>query len=805
MPTIATQLYHKNPDLQVLLDFLGRCEPDGQRQTAHYQHAHEMNAVKAACAQSGIHPLEITPAPGPGQGSAQAGLALDHADWLVLSNKAVPLLAEQLRLRLPAISAALKFAPLHWDALTLSDDALSAWGAAAGMVALPRQVAFDYLGSRYPSNSEQRGNYAVIKDARHAARYKKNNALGFLVTTGDGQYFACHADDWSREVSSAASLVNHHVVLMLKIGLQMLEAGVTDQLKELSAVLLLAGDAPPLVKLQTLLATYQDHMAAYGAGQHGFRDRLLKNCVGSFEAWESDCNLVIAYRPGPPQYQSPVGDTREIIRPGSGAFATGTADLSGLPYLVPTALSLAPPAGVAPDPDAGPGGRVDGGSTTAKPDPVIADGVIIPAGVTVARGAHVRVCDISVDTRLKPGTVLHGDVYVASHTRFDGPLTIMNDVRIGRGLKLGSGLVLSEGATISTYAVRSVLPPGTRIAGNLRIGDGVHVGSNVSFGAENWIGERVRIGQNVRFGSWVQVNSDISIGDNAWIKGPARLIGDVPEHAEITGNAVTNTISGSTQDSAVCAIGIPVFTIAKNETIRNRQATPRKPLASALRARSQTEEEAPRLAAQGLRMPEAPSGVQRKRTAGVIVERDAKRVRTGLEERYREAESGPVRSGVTGVANTGRQAITADPPSSGKSASTAAKATATARLGLQKPVQRPPGTGSGPTAPVVPPVRYRAEGAMKERQQTAAGNSASLRQPAPATPKAPEPPVERNAQRKAWEKTVISNENQRALERVMRTSIRIPSVSAGSKTPDPLPAANHSVLQPLYNSKGPML
>lgn len=805
MPNTATQLYHKNPDLQILLDFLGRCESDGQRLTAHYQHGHELDPVKAACAQSHIHPLEIRPAPDTGQGKAPFCLALDHADWLVLSGKAVPLLAQELRLRLPAISAALKFAPLHWDALALPDAALSAWGAAAGMVALPRQVVFDYLGSRYPGDAEQRGRYAVISDARHAAGYKKNNALGFLVTTSDAPYFACHADDWSREVSSAASLVNFHLALMLKIGLQMLEAGVTAQLKELSAVLSLAGDARPLVKLQTLLETYQDHIAAYGAGQHGFRDTLLKNCVRSFEAWQTDCKLVIAYQPGAPQYHSPIRDTREIIWAESGAFATATADLSDLPKLVPAAPLLASPTGVAPDPEAGPGSRAGGGSTTAQADPVVADGVIIPEGVTVARGAHVRVCDISVDTRLKPGTVFHGDVSIASHTRFDGPLTIMNDVRIGRGLKLGSRLILSEGATISTYAVRSVLPPGTGIAGNLRIGEGAHVGRNVSFGAENWIGERVRIGQNVRFGSWVQVNSDISIGANARIEGPARLIGDVPENAEITGNAVTKTISGSTQDSAVCAISIPVFTIAKNETIRNRQATPRKPLASTQHAGSQAEEEAPRLAAQGLRTPEAPPGAQRKRAPDAIVARDAKRIRTGLEARYRDAESGPVPAGATEVANTGRQAITADLPSSGKPASTPAKITATARPELQKPVQRPPGAGSRPTAPVVPPVRYRAEGAMNERQQTAAGNSASLRQPAPATPKAPEPPVERNAQRKAWQKTVISSENQRALERAMRTSIRIPSASAGSKTADPFPAAEPPVLQPLYNSKGPML
>lgn len=748
MPNIATQLCHKNPDLQVLLDFLGRCEPDGQRQSAHYQHAHELNAVKAACAQWGIHPLEISPVPSPGRGSAPAGLALDHADWLVLSGKAIPLLAQELRLRLPAISAALKFAPLHWDALALSDGALSAWGAAAGMVGLPRQVVFDYLGSRYPSDAEQRGRYAVIKDARHAAGYKKNNALGFLVTTGDAQYFACHADDWSREVSSAASLVNHHLALMLKIGLQMLAAGVTDHLKELSAVLSLAGDAPPLVKLQTLLATYQDHIAAYGAGQHGFRDRLLKNCVHSFEAWQTDCKLVTAYWPGAPQYQGPVGDTREIIGPGSGADEIGTADLSDLPDLPRRSEALAL--------EVGSDDRADAVSTTAKADPVIADGVTIPEGILVARGAHVRVCDITAGTRLKPGTVLHGDVSIASHTKFEGPLTIMSDVRIGHGLKFGSGLILAEGATISTYAVKSVLPPGTRVAGNLCIGDGSHIGRNVSFGAENWIGERVRIGDNVQFGRWVHVENEATIGAGARIEGPVRLVGNIPANADIAGNAVTGTVPGNGADGRVFAIGIPQFTIAKNGAVRQQPATPRKPLASTLRSGDG-------------RQQEALAGAPRKRSALDMAGGDAKRTRTDLASRYKAAESGRSPEGAADRPHYKEKDVALAPPPPGKTASGASKA----RPDLGKTVQAPPRTASTPVAAAL---------------QRAA-------QPSPG----------KGAQRDTWHTFGISKTQHRALEEVKRQSVRVPAAGDGSKAPAPGKVREQAVFKPGYDGKGPKL
>ncbi len=97
----------------------------------------------------GHSPGENYPASSLAQGAAQPCLALDPADWLSLADSAMPQLAHELRLRLPAIGAALKLVPVHWDALKITDDALAAWGAAAGMVVLPRQAVFDYLGSRY--------------------------------------------------------------------------------------------------------------------------------------------------------------------------------------------------------------------------------------------------------------------------------------------------------------------------------------------------------------------------------------------------------------------------------------------------------------------------------------------------------------------------------------------------------------------------------------------------------------------------------------------------------------------------------
>ncbi|MDB5758490.1 MAG: hypothetical protein JWM30_1779, partial [Burkholderia sp.] len=394
MPNSATHLYHKNPELQLVLDFLGRCVPDGQQLTAHYQDAHELGAVKAACAAWRVHPADIVSAPEMhGDEQASPGLMLDREAWLLLAKEAISLLAQELRIRLPAINAALKLVPAPWDALALPDSALATWGTAAEMIALPGRTVFDYFGSRYPSESAQRGRYAIVRDLEHAAAYRENGALGFLLAKEGMQNFACHRDDWRKEMASARSLLDEHLLLMLKIGLQMLEAGATGQLKVLHTVLALAGDAPSMVRLQTLLETYEDHVASYGAGQNRFRDKLLKNCLGEFHQWRTDCSTAAREAPGVGYRHSPTASMREWKWIDSDLAAVAAASAEPVPCALPATA-------VAPERDA----------------PVVADGVVIPKGVTVARGAHVRVCAISSGTHLKPGTVLHGDVSIASHT-----------------------------------------------------------------------------------------------------------------------------------------------------------------------------------------------------------------------------------------------------------------------------------------------------------------------------------------------------------------------------------------------------
>ena len=798
MPNNATRLYHKHPDLQTVLDFLGRCVPDGAHMVMRHPDAHALETVKAVCAKSNIHPVNIFSSRGQGgaslrEGRAQTGLMVEREDWLALAGNAMSLLTQELRLRLPAVNAALKLVPGNWEALALADNALAAWGTAEGMIALPRRTVFAYLGSRYPGSAQQRRKYAIVKDAEHAAALRTGDALGFVLEEGGTQQFACNRADWQREMASAKLLQNDHLSLMLKIGLHMLEAGVTNWLKDMHQVLLLAGEAPTLVKLQTLLETYEQHVASYGPGQNKFRSMLMENCLNEFRQWQT------RYSPLDPDGASdtpppkPMSATREWkwIAAGAAAAQDSPAPAEPVPGTPPAATSE---------------------STTT--DPIVADGVIIPKGVTVARGAHVRVCAISPGSRLKPGTVLHGDVSVASHTRFDGPVTIMNDVRIGWGLIFGPGLILTEGASVSTFAVKCRLPHGTRIGGSLRIGSNSTVDNDVSFGAENWIGKHVHIGKNVRFGPCVQVDDGITIGANALIEGHARLIGNVPENARVTDSKPGSRKWEQKQATSAYAVKISGFAISKNENIRNRSPAQRASLASELDLGKAFQADSP------VARSDTPTGAQRKRGGDILDGHTAKRVCTGLESRYQDVKYGGSPAAPESMADDGVQGmptyLTQLTPASAfqfvqpaarhasvMTASTTPKTTtttttATAWLDLQRPGHGLGGIASTPTAPAPPPVVQGVDTRSTGGRQPAAV-------PAATRQHAPKSPLDRNAQRKAWESSTLSKENQNALERGMRQSIRVPTANPGVKPDERAPEPIARLFSPMFASKGPNL
>lgn len=806
MPNNATHLFRKNPTLQIVLDFLDRCTVDGQQVVAHYPDAHALEAVKTACAEWNSHPEKLAPSPGAEGTDAQGehgdlALMLDRESWLALSGNAMSLMVKELRMRLPPINAALKLVPVPWDALALVDTGLAAWGKDAGMVALPGRVVFDYFGSRYPSDAAQRSKYALVRDAEQAASYKNHHALGFLLNRSGTRNFACHGDDWREEIASARSLLDDHLSLMLKVGLQMLEAGASAHLLEMQAVLVLGDETPSLIRLQTLFETYGDHVASYGAGQNRFRSKLIDNCLGEYRKWHGHVYPTVAQEPGAADHGNTAGTMREWTWVDSGAVAVA-----------------------APEP----------GTPVASPpaEAVVADGVIIPLGVKVAPGAHVRVCAISSGSRLKPGTVLHGDVSIASHTRFDGPLTIMHDVRIGWGLTFGVGLILSEGATISSFSVNCRLPRGTRIGGSLRIGKNARVGNNVSFGAENWIGEDVRIGENVRFGPYVKVDYGISIGANAWIKGHTRLIGNVPENAEVAVKVAGTKSIAPTQAGHAYAIDISPFKITKNETIYERPAPLRMPLASepdaddALEDANQNmavpesgalDRRSGKTAPDQLQSPEdrspaatrspgsaartsyalgktrgatgappvhpaAPAGMQRKRGADALTERAAKRICTGLEPRYKDTgtEHSPAKATLRPDDHAPKKSTDLTrmlnksaflPVQATSTSNMASTSNSTAWPDQQRPVQRP-------------------------------ASAASL---AAADQRASESPLDRTVQRKAWESSVISKENQHALDRAMRQSIRVPTTNAGAKPDERMPEPMTRHFSPMAVNKGPSL
>ena len=822
MPNNTTQLYHKNPNLQVVLDFLVRCTTHDQQMTALYQHAHQLTAVKAACAALNIHPADSVATCSREHESLPADdlqpcLILGREDWLLLAESAMPLLAQELRKRLPAINAALKLVPVPWDALSLPDGALAAWGTAASMIALPGRTVFDYFGSRYPGDARQRGRYSIVRDVNQAAAYRMSNAFGFLLAKEGTQNFACRSDSWRDEAASARAMLDGHLSLMLKIGLQMLEAGATCQLQDLRTVLALAGESPSLVRIQILFETYEEHVASYGAGQNRFRSTMLKNCMDQFQHWQASCGLPDSGEAAAGHRDTPVRSTREWkwVETGVEDWAPGIS-CPGPAMAVPGTPPAASPTTATMSPAMSTTTTKTTPTTPAKAtgiEPMIAEGVIIPKGVTVARGAHVRVCTISANTSLKPGTILHGDVSIASHTRFDGPLTIMHDVRIGWGLTFSAGLILTEGATISTFAVKRALPRGTRISGSLRIGEGVTVGGNVSFGAENWIGNHVRIGANVRFGPYVQVDDGVSIGANAWIKGHARLIGAVPMNAEVDCQAGGRNTVGEKPAGPPYAIHISAFSITKNETIRERMATPRPPLATGSDAGPEHAADLPPAAQRAgsphcladetsanRRLPscqdgaairggsttvsppsahaDSSPGIPRKRGGDVLAGRSTKRVCTGLELRYKDAET----EYPPAVAE---RRPDHHPPK--KSADLTRRLNKSAFL----PVQATSTSGMTSTSTSTSTAWLDQQGPT------------SVALPEAAKQRAPELPMDRAAQRKAWESLVISKENQSGLERAMRQSIRVPIANACAKPDERMPEPMTRHAGPMAAIKGP--
>ena len=827
MPNNATQLYHKNPILQIVLDFLERCTPDGQRMTARYENVQEFEPIRTACADADIYP--VAEIPEPGQQGIQPCLRIDRADWLKLSESAMPQLVQELRKRLPAINAALKLAPVKWDALALADGELALWGTAAGMIALPARTVFDYFGSRYPADAPQRGKYAVVTNVGRAAVYQENQVPGFLLSKAGSQNFACSGEDWRAEVTSARALVNHHISLMLKVGLQMLEAGASFQLKEMRSVLAMANETPSLARLKTLLEVYEDHVANYGAGQNRFRNKLLESTLGEFQAWQDEIRLAETERANVGHDRSAIGKLRPWKWVDSGVDSQrGSNDLPDLTTaVVPEAQSSASAA-----------------------DPVIEDGVIIPNGVRVARGAHVRVCAISSGTRLKPGTVLHGDVSIASHTRFEGPLTIMHDVRIGWGLTFGPGLILTEGATVSTFTVQSPLPPGTRIAGSLRVGGDSTVSNNVSFGAENWIGSRVRIGENVRFGPYVKVDDGVSIGANAFINGNARLTGNVPANANVVVHS-TGAAPGKQHAGPSYAVHTAAFTMTKGESTHDRPPPKRQPLAARLDTCTQVDDTphvgskkqtvtgrpadksppkktatvaSPATASIPDRRPEVqtppvpgtggnrsediakgPAGLQRKRGGETMIGRPAKRLCTGLEARYQEAETGEA----TDIAAPAPAMNVQDRPFSLARLlnnapvpllefATTGTSTASAWLDQQSSLQRAPNTTVKATAPIFSSTRPVGGARPAERRQTVADIAA-------ARPAAHESSPAINAQRKSGEAIGIGRGPLQPQNRETRQSIRVPPVSQPVKDKGPLHMPTARQPGPMAATRGPTL
>src|SRR5512133_666119 len=136
MPHIPTLPYHEFPDLHPILDFLRRCEADGQYMNAAYNGQPELQAGEAACRRLHIYPRQSGIRYRHGDADGRLHLRVSRADWQVLSKHVFSMLEIELHQLFQATSQAAQIMPLPWDALPLADSALAAWGMAERMVAL---------------------------------------------------------------------------------------------------------------------------------------------------------------------------------------------------------------------------------------------------------------------------------------------------------------------------------------------------------------------------------------------------------------------------------------------------------------------------------------------------------------------------------------------------------------------------------------------------------------------------------------------------------------------------------------------
>ena len=101
MPYIAPLLYHEYADLHVMLDFLGRCEPDGRQIAAQYQQGRTLHIAQAACSRLALSTLPEH-ANQEGNGDTGLRLCMPWSDWHALSTNVLSMLVGELRLLLPA-------------------------------------------------------------------------------------------------------------------------------------------------------------------------------------------------------------------------------------------------------------------------------------------------------------------------------------------------------------------------------------------------------------------------------------------------------------------------------------------------------------------------------------------------------------------------------------------------------------------------------------------------------------------------------------------------------------------------------
>ncbi|MDB5796125.1 MAG: UDP-3-O-[3-hydroxymyristoyl] glucosamine N-acyltransferase [Paucimonas sp.] len=604
MPSIATSLYHAEPQLQSLISVIGRCTPADGGDWLTPVTGVEVGEVQVACQQMDLA-FTLPPEWAQLAPATKLDLRISHEDWVLIAGE----LVGRALLVLEPIAAALQLASQaqqdDWASQTAQPASFARWRKEQDLVAIPGGLAVNYLVERYPENAAQRAPFPVAAHIAQARQELGRHKMGLTINTTAGDLLVCKRQAWMQEIESAQVALRQHAKLLASMVFRMLSIDPATDLSLLEKVVGLLPDDPGLEGMKTALASLQE-VSQPGPGlQSRAAKALVAACVTALGTWTAPTGPDADTDPGWGDMESEALDLQapawvaHPVAPGSAinsdnpaAGFTTTSTIPDIPGAVAVAASVDAIRRPRHDSETNrPFDAIPVGPTTRRVDPsaiigegvtisatavvgararlqnrvhlgvdvvvgrdaTIAEGVRVPANLTIAPGAVLSQLECFRYTKFKKGTVLGGNLVCRSKVYLSSHFTTRGACQLNSTVRVKAPLVFSDGAIVSVLKGCENLPAGTEVGGNIMLGHGCTVATGVRLGAEVKIGNEVVIESGARIGNQVIVADKVRIGAGAWIGSGLRVFTHVPANAVV--RAEGTTVDGRAADPCAGPVG----------------------------------------------------------------------------------------------------------------------------------------------------------------------------------------------------------------------------------------------------------